>query len=687
MKDEFSQFLVNAHFIFDALASGTNDYIYIWDFQKGSYIVSPNLAEEFSIREEGQNFVEVWHSFIHDRDLERVIQATDDSVREGKKTLKIEYQVLNSQGHYVWLSDKATIRYHIETGEPDIIIGVMHNLSFDGEVDGITGLLMHNKCKEIFELLQSNKVDNYGSLMLLGIDDFTSINTLNTHAFGDVVLRTTVQDLLMLLPENISMYRYDGDQLLIVADKVSKEEMLNVYNQIKEYTSTSHVIQDRSYRFTMSAGIACYPQDGFVWADLEKAVSIALKKAKETGKNQCVEFTGEMLEEKINEQSLGRYLSESVEHDFEGFKVVYQPVCHVQDLKVKGAEILLRFITPSGELISPDRFIPLLEQSQLIIPVGLWVLERAIQACKEWTKYINDFVMNVNVSYIQLRNSDFCNKVENLLQKYDLDVKHITLELTESYFITDAPNINASMRRLKELHLQVAMDDFGTGYSSLARLSEFNVDVVKIDKSFVQSLHKSKYNHDFIESVVRLCHNVGMKVCVEGVETREEQESICILNADFMQGFYVSKPIDSDQFFSSFITNADINNELVVVPNMQLRHKQLVGDRDVLMAMMNATPLALNFWNRNVEIIACNTEVLNLFEAKNLEDFKRRFIEYSPERQPNGLLSSEYVVDVIQRAFNGEKVRVFWEHCNINKEVIPTEVTIVRIPYMDDYVV
>ncbi|MEG0366447.1 MAG: EAL domain-containing protein [Coprobacillus sp.] len=680
-------YLVDAHFIFESLSNNTNDYIYAWDFHNGSYITSENLAEDFSIEKEGKDFVDVWYSFVHPRDIKRVIQAIHESICEKKKIIRIEYQVTSSNGHCTWLSDKSTVRYNSQTGDPEVVIGIMHNLSLDGEVDAITGLLMHNKCKEMFDLLRNHKIDNYGSLMLLGIDDFASINTLNSHSFGDEVLRTTVQDLLMLFPENIEMYRYDGDQFLIVAEKMTKNELLNIYGQIKEYTSTSHVIQDKSYRFTISAGVACYPQDSIIWTELEKAVSIAMKKAKDTGKNQCVEFTSEMLEEKINEKSLGRYLADSIEHDFKGFKVVYQPVCYTQDLKVKGAEILLRFVTPNDELVSPDRFIPLLEQSQLIIPVGLWVLEKAIQTCKKWINYIDDFVMNVNVSYIQLRDSSFCDNVEKLLKKYDLDTRHIIIELTESYFIIDAPNIKASMKRLNELNLRVAMDDFGTGYSSLARLSQFNVDVVKIDKSFVQSLHKSKYNYDFIESVVRLCHNVGMKVCVEGVETREEQESICVLNADFMQGFYVSKPIDFDQFFSSFITNPDINNQLVVVPNMQLRHKQLVGDRDVLMAMMNATPLALNFWNRDIEIIACNTEVLNLFEAKNLEDFKRRFIEYSPERQPNGVLSSEYLIDVIQRAFNGEKVRIFWEHCNLNKEVIPTEVTIVRIPYMDDYVV
>lgn len=684
---KFNRCLVDSNLIFHAFSTNSNDYIYIWDCQSSAYVVSENLARDFAIDIEGTDFFDIWRDFIHPRDLERVQDIVTTAVNQKKTKGNIEYQAITQQGTHIWLSDKFSVHYNEQTNEAEVVIGVMHNLSYDGEVDPITGLLMHTKCKSVFDLLQANKLVHHGALMMLGIDEFTSINTLNDHIFGDLVLRATAQDLLNIMPENATMYRYDGDQLLVVVDKSTKQELLDLYLQIKEYTSKSHKIQDKEYRFTISAGIASYPEDGISWFDLEKAVSIALKSAKQMGKNRYAEFTSEMYKEKVYEQSLGRYLADSVEHGFKDFHVVFQPVCFAQNLKVKGAEILLRFVNPLGELISPEQFIPLLEQSQLIIPVGLWVLEKAIIACKKWTEYVEDFVMNVNVSYIQLRDLTFCDHVEALLKKYDLDVKHIVLELTESYFITDASNINISMNRLRDLHLQVAMDDFGTGYSSLARLAQFNVDVVKIDRSFVQSLHKSKYNHDFIDSVVRLCHNIGMKVCVEGVETKEEQESICVLNTDYIQGYYVSKPINEEAFFNTYILKPNINDNLVVIPNLQLRHDQLVSDRDVLSAMMDATPLGLNFWNRDYEVIACNIEILRWFEVKNFQEFKDNFDSFSPKYQPDGRLSRVVVQEVISKAFDGEKVSLYWEHCKLNKEPIPTEVTAVRIPFMDDYIV
>lgn len=687
MNNAIQQFLSSSNSLFEVMVDNCNDYIYIWDFRTGDYVVSENFARDFSIDLEGTQFPNSWHSFIDPRDLTRVEDTVELGIADKKSNVKLEYQVINPTGRVVWLSDKFRVFYDEKSGTPSIIVGAMHNLSLDSSADNITGLLRYDKCKEMFDSASNCGLGKSSSIMLLGIDEFATINTLNNRAFGDMVLRETALAFSNFLPEGFSIYRYDGDQFLIVVEDGSKKDLVVLYKKLKNYVSSPHKIQGKSYRFTISAGIASYPEDGTTWADIEKSVAIALKKAKETGKNNCVEFTNTMFVEKLYEQSLVHSFSEDVEQNFRGFRVVFQPVCCAKNLKVKGAEILLRYTTSSGEALRPDRFIPLLEQTQLILPVGLWVLEQAICVCKKWIQYIEDFVMNVNVSFLQLRDSSFCDKVERLLQKYELPVRHLTLELTESYFITDAPNINASLQRLRALHLQVAMDDFGTGYSSLARLSEFNVDVVKIDRSFVQSLHRSRYNHDFIDSVIRLCHNVGMKVCVEGVETRNEQEIICLLNADFVQGFYVSKPISEDFFFAAYIENLNANESLIVVPNVQLRNNQIVSDRDVLYALMEATPLGLSFWSRELEVIACNSEVLYLFEADNFEDFKENFYEFSPVKQPDGRYSVQKAEELLQQAFLGNNVKVYWQHCNRAGDEIPTEVSFTKISYMGDYIV
>ncbi len=686
MKESINHFGVDPIFIFQALANNSTDYIYLWNCKDDTYLASANLAEDFGVPAKGGSFRKMVTSRIYAKDSNRVTEKFHEITSQQKVKMALEYQIANAKGNYVWVSNRSTVQYD-ENGEAQLVIGVLHNLAFDGTVDSVTGLLMSNKCKEIFDLVSQSRLQMQGSVMLLGIDDFSTINTLNNHMFGDLVLRNMVQGILSMIDDDMYMYRFDGDQFLIVADKKTKEEMLVLYAQIKEFTTTTQQLNGTTYRFGVSAGIASFPEDGFTWIDIEKAVSIALKQAKADGKNRCVTFTKQLLADRMHEQTLSNYLANSIDQGFVGFKTVFQPVCHTQTLKIKGAEVLLRFETPQQQLISPMEFIPLLEQSQLIIPVGLWVMEQAFIACREWLQFCPDFVMNINVSYIQLRDMDFCDKVETLLKKYDLSTKHITLELTETYFISDAPNIRASLERLQELHLQIAMDDFGTGYSSLARLAEFNVDVVKIDRAFVQSLHKSKYNHDFIDSVVRLCHNVGMKVCVEGVETREEQASISLLNVDFIQGFYVSRPISKEDFFTRFLRQPYASEKLVVKPDMQLHHERIVKDQDVLLAMMDACPLALNFWNREFEIVACNEEALRLFEVASLDEFRRNFFQFSPEYQADGIPTVERAERLINEAFKGVQQRVLWTHCSYDNEIIPAEVTLVRIPYMNDYIV
>ena len=161
-------------------------------------------------------------------------------------------------------------------------------------------------------------------------------------------------------------------------------------------------------------------------------------------------------------------------------------------------------------------------------------------------KWIPDFMMNVNVSYIQLKETDFCQKAEAVLRRQGLAPENLVLELTESYFMKEDDNVRDALRRLRGLKLRLAMDDFGTGYSSLERLADLEVDIVKVDRFFVQSLHISRHNRDFIESVIRLCHNRRKKVCVEGVETQEEWESIRLMNADTIQGFYISRPVEQE---------------------------------------------------------------------------------------------------------------------------------------------
>lgn len=670
-------------FLYKAVSSICSDYLYIWDLEEDILLASPNMVSDLGL--DGNRMTNCFHSgirWIHPHDRERVRELYRTFIRSDEDSQNLEYQALTADGSYIWLSGREKIKRD-DTGKALLIVGILRNLEqFEG-VDQVTGLLRHGSARERFENTVEGRAGSHGEVLLLGIDGFKNINILNSHSFGDFVLRTTAQDILKLLPEQVKLYRYDGDQFLLYGNNVRREEMLRIYGDIRKYAFGTHRVNGCSYRFTVSGGIIAYPEEAHSWGELEKGACAALRQAKTNGKDQCVEFTAELLEE----LQLSHCLARSVDNGYEGFRLVFQPICDAGTLKVRGAEALLRYTMPDGREISPTEFIPLLEGSRLILPVGLWVLEQAVIDCKVWSRQNPDFIMDVNVSFVQLQDSGFCGKVDALLQKYDLPARNLALELTESYFITNDSIVNESLECLNEMHIELSMDDFGIGYSSLGRLSEIGMDVVKVDRYFVKALHISQYNHDFVESVIRLCHNLNKAVCVEGVETKEEWETISLLNADLVQGFYISRPVEPEVFYRKYLTSTYDSRSLVSPIDKEKIQKKLVNNKELLFAMMNATPLCLILWNRQFEIMACNEKAVKLFRADGKKDIIEHFYRFSPPCQEDGRTSVETVQERITEAFASGYSEFRWMHCDKEGNSIPAEVISVRIPYLDDFVV
>lgn len=688
MQNLFENMDMDAKALYDLLASVSNDYLYIWDTRADQFQVSPNTVSDFGFEKSGMaHYCQTMLQKIHPRDHERFKKHFTAFWQSRETSFTLNYQMLNATGSYTWVNNRGRIQRNPETGKPAVILGTMKSLEVCDYVDNVTGLLHHRFCQEKLQSIMDEDPGLRFRLMLLGIDEFNKINTLNSRAFGDRVLRATADKILQILPDEVNLYRYEGDQFLVAGAGATREEMLQIYEQIQRYAMRFHRVDGQPYRFSVSAGMVSYPEDGDNWAELEKKAALALKKAKLNGKNQCIEFVDGMLREQIDKQFLINCMSESVENDFEGFRLVFQPLCDAREFTIIGAEALLRYQMPDGRAISPVDFIPLLESSRLIIPVGRWVLEQAALVCKEWVKWIPGFMMNVNVSYIQLREPDFCRKTEAALRRLGLAPENLVLELTESYFMKEDANVEDALHRFRKQGLHLAMDDFGTGYSSLERLADLDVDIVKVDRFFVQALHTSQHNRDFIESVIRLCHNRRKKVCVEGVETREEWESVRLMNADCIQGFYVSRPVDRDFFFTHYVAVSFDGKSLAGAIDRERLQDHLVNDRELLFAMMNATPLSLMIWNRKFEILACNEEAVRLFGTDSRKTLIEGFYSYSPPRQPNGEDSEMGARDRIYEAFLEGRNQFKWQHVDDRGRRLPVEVTCVRIPYQDDYVV
>ena len=219
------------------------------------------------------------------------------------------------------------------------------------------------------------------------------------------------------------------------------------------------------------------------------------------------------------------------------------------------AEALARWHCAEFGAVGPAEFIPLLEQSGLILPVGRWIFRTAAETCARWQEAMPGFMMGINLSNLQLEDPTFIGYMEKTLQRSGADPSNVVVELTESYLASNVEALEEYLGRLRALHVRISMDDFGTGYSSLGVLKQYPIDVVKIDRTFVKGVQASAFDSAFIQFVVDLCHKLSIQVCLEGVETPEELEAVRPMNLNYYQGFYFGRPMPAGVFEERFLRN------------------------------------------------------------------------------------------------------------------------------------
>jgi len=281
---------------------------------------------------------------------------------------------------------------------------------------------------------------------------------------------------------------------------------------------------------------------------LSEYASHSLKYAKKLGRNRIVFFSRAILEQEMRSLELVELLRESIERQFEGFELVYQPQIAVDTRHVVGAEALARWTCTKYGPVSPGEFIPLLEQSGLIVPLGSWVLYHAVEQCRKWCELKPDFHMSINLSYRQLLEGDIVANIQETLEALHVQPGNVTLELTETYLIKEDAGTRDILEKMKKMGINLAMDDFGIGYSSLFSLKNIPVDIVKIDRGFVKGITSDLFNATFVRAITELCHDVGKKVCLEGVETKEEYDVVKNSGLELIQGFYFGYPINAEMF-------------------------------------------------------------------------------------------------------------------------------------------
>ena len=397
---------------------------------------------------------------------------------------------------------------------------------------------------DIFKKLVVNNIkncvlnDTRAALILFDIDNFKHVNDSFGHEFGDVVLKNISDNIRSSLEDNILMCRYSGNTFILFQNNAEDED--SIKNTIENIFNIFKYPQQNIY-FTISMGIALAPKDGLDYNSLLKNADIAMYDAKQNGKDKYKFFSNEMGNKVIEEYAIQKELRTSLEKN--EIYVVFQPKVLLENSTVKGFEALARWNNKKFGEVSPAKFIPLAEETKMIVPIGTFILEEVCKKIKYLTSEgYSDFKIAVNLSEVQFQEEVLISVIKDLINKYRISPRYLEFEITESMFMKSFERNLRVLEEIKKMGISIALDDFGTGYSSLSYLTKLPIDVLKIDRSFIIDICINPKEKCIVESIIRLSHQLGIDVVAEGVEEKEQIEYLKAIYCDFVQGYYFSKP-------------------------------------------------------------------------------------------------------------------------------------------------
>lgn len=423
--------------------------------------------------------------------------------------------------------------------------------------DSLTGLPNRRSLKRDWDLLQHSSKDSASkAILMLGLDRFQLVTGTFGHMVGDQLLASVsswVKALLNGYPEGSEVYYFSPGVWLILVTTDSDDSAISALAE-KLLTVSGIPMQfgDRQLNVSCSIGITYLSDDQDSLEELLRNADAAQRAARQTGGNSMRTYQAELNRAAevclSTESDMRKALNEKE------FELFYQPKVRADNGGLVGAEALIRW-RKDGVLVSPGVFIPIAEQSALIINLGDWVLN---EACRQWAYWHKQAKMNfpiaVNVSAQQFQMPNFSASVEKVLEKYDMPASQLELEITEEAAIENPDKVVLTMRRLKKIGVTLAIDDFGTGYSSLSHLKRFPLDVLKVDRAFVCQMESSKQDRAIVHMLLALAQELGFKVVAEGVETKQQRDSLVKLGCDYFQGFYFSEPL-SAQDYTNFMAS------------------------------------------------------------------------------------------------------------------------------------
>lgn len=560
--------LKQAECINQLILEGSTDYIYHFDIVNNICTFSPKALDVLPLEHHTfGNAMDTMLSFIIPEDRDVFLKSFSPFLTGKTQYHTAEYRVNTKQNTIMWISCHGK-GLHDDRGNPIMIAGSLMDITEQKKNDEkIQNMLIYDEMtglkntycfqKEIDQLIKNE--DMTGSVLSIDICNFKVFNQIFGYSFANKILKEFAQMLKLYISDNLGIYRMEGDKFLVHIKENSPHTILERLAPLKMCLSKPRVLEGHTIYIGVHIGIAIYPEHGNTSEELLKNANTALYMHTKYNSQQMVFFRNETNNLLSKKYQLENVLRHDINDDMRNFKIVYQPVMKYENGKAVciGAEALLRYSNSEYPGISQSELIETLEYSSLIINVGRWVLEQAIKECARWHKIGFDGYININIAAQQVSDAGLVGYIKDCCEKAGLKPKWLTCELTETSLINNLEIATQFCEGVMKLGAGIALDDFGTGYSSFNYLRSLPISQIKVDREYTLHLNSDPYNQIIIKCLYDLSQTLGLKLCVEGVETEETMKLLLDMGITFMQGFYFDKPLEADVFFN------DIQNRLL----------------------------------------------------------------------------------------------------------------------------
>jgi diguanylate cyclase (GGDEF)-like protein len=543
-----------------------NDYLYVFDLKEDYYVISKHATERFILpSDKFYNATKKHEDFVYPEDIS-MLGKEIEQIKAGKKKFHdMKYRWLDKHNNPVWINCRGSVLFD-ENTQPHYLVGCINEIGVKPEADNVSGLLGEYALDRYIKDTCTDNIPD-GFIIRMSIDNFSTINADFGMSYGDFILKRTAECILESIKPTQKLFKAGSDEFIIVDFNGSSiNEAVDIYKQCKKHIN--NFIENNRYNtiYTLSAGIINTRDITLEEENYVKLSEFALKTAKDNGRNNYYIYSKTDYDSYKRKLYISKALHNAVNEDFKGFQVFYQPVVDASTYMLTGAEALMRFsIKKEGvdecEYISPVEFIPVLEETGLIIPAGRWILEQSAKQCSIWNEHVKGFRVNINVSYIQVMKSDVFSDIMSVIDKYSLQPSCIGIELTESGYLDSSTHFNHLWRKLKDNGVYVILDDFGTGYSNLHCLSDLKPNYIKIDRTFTLKALRNKYDYELMTYIIDMAHSLGLKLCIEGVETSDDLRQLRDPGADYIQGYLFGKPYPAVEFEKRYVNDEKLNNE------------------------------------------------------------------------------------------------------------------------------